>query len=205
VIAQLRAMNGDIEEARRLYREGRATLRDLGQGVSAAATSIDLARVELLAADLGLAEREIRADYDFLKKSGETYLLSTLEGMLSRIVRDQGRDDEALALTQAVEAAAAEDDVEAQVQWRSVRAPILARSGDLTAAEALAREAVRLAQGSEAPVLQADALIELASVLAIAGRFDEARAAAGDAVVVYAAKGDRVSTARWTAWAATLA
>jgi class 3 adenylate cyclase/tetratricopeptide (TPR) repeat protein len=205
VMAQLRAMNGDIEEARRLYREGRATLRDLGQGVSAAATSIDLARVELLAADLGLAEREIRADYDFLKKSGETYLLSTLEGMLSRIVRDQGRDDEALALTQAVEAAAAEDDVEAQVQWRSVRSPILARSGDLTAAEALAREAVRLAQGSEAPVLQADALIELASVLAIAGRFDEARAAAGDAVVVYAAKGDRVSTARWTAWAATLA
>ena len=38
--------------------------------------------------------------------------------MLARAVREQGRDEEALALTRAAEAAAAADDVDAQVQWR---------------------------------------------------------------------------------------
>jgi class 3 adenylate cyclase/tetratricopeptide (TPR) repeat protein len=205
VLSQLRAMNGEFDEARRLYRQGRAMLRELGQGVSAASTSIDLARVELLAGDLAGAEREIRADYEFLKKMGETYLLSSLESMLSRIVRDQGRDEEALALTQAVEAAAAEDDVEAQVQWRSVRAPILARAGDLAGAEALARAALELAGGSEAPVLQADTLVELAGVLRLAGREDEAAAQAHAAVVLYTAKGDVVSQQRAQDWATSTA
>jgi tetratricopeptide (TPR) repeat protein len=196
VLAQLRAMNGEFDEARRLYREGRAMLRELGQGVSAASTGIDLARVELLAGDLAGAEREIRADYEFLKAKGETYLLSSLEGMLSRIVRDLGRDDEALALTRSVEAAAAEDDVEAQVQWRAVRAPILARAGDLVGAEALVRAALEMARGSEAPVLQADTLSELAEVLKSAGRVAHARQAMGEAEALYFAKGDVVSAGR---------
>ena len=47
-LAQLKAMNGELEAARGLYRQGRAMLRDLGQGVTAASTGIDLAWVELL-------------------------------------------------------------------------------------------------------------------------------------------------------------
>ncbi len=205
VLAQLRAMNGEFDEARRLYRHGRSMLRELGQGVSAASTGIDLARVELLAGDLVTAEREIRADYEFLKKMGETYLLSTLEGMLSRIVRDQGRDEEALLLSKAVEAAAADDDVEAQVQWRSVRAPIVARAGDLVAAEVLARSALALAQGSDAPVLQADTMSELAEVLKAAGRSEEARHSMNNAAKLYASKGDKVSAQHASAWVADLA
>jgi ATP/maltotriose-dependent transcriptional regulator MalT len=196
VLAQLRAMNGEFDEARRLYREGRAMLRELGQGVIAASTAIDVARVELLAGDLAAAEREVRADYDFLKQSGETYVLATLEGMLSRIVRDQGRDAEALAMTQAVEAAAAEDDVEAQVQWRAVRAMIVAHSGDVAGAEAMAREAVEMARQSDSPVLLADTLCEWAAVLRTAGREQESLDAAAEAARLYDAKGDQVSAAR---------
>ena len=180
MLAQLRAMNGEFDEARALYRRGRGLLRELGQGVSAASTGIDLARVELLAGDLAAAEREVRADYEFLERQGETYFLSTMAALLSRVVRDQGRDDEALSSLHSVEeAAAADDDVEAQVLWRSVRAPILARAGDLAEAEALLREAVELAHESEAPVLQADTLSELAEVLRLAGRGDEARSVIG--------------------------
>jgi hypothetical protein len=138
----------------------------------------------------------VRADYDFLKKSGETYVLSTLEGVLSRIVRDQGRDAEALVMTQAVEAAAAEDDIEAQVQWRAVRAPILARAEDLAGAEAMAREAVEMARKSDAPVLLADTLCELAAVLQSAGRKQDALDVAAEAARLFDAKGDRVSAAR---------
>jgi len=56
-LAQLYAMNGQLGTARDLYRRGRAMLRDLGEGVYAASTGIDLARVELLGGDLAAAER----------------------------------------------------------------------------------------------------------------------------------------------------
>lgn len=209
VLSQLRAMNGEFDPARTLYREGRALLREMGRGVSAASTGIDVARVELLAGDLATAEREVRADYEFLKQKGESYLLSSMAAAMARVVRDAGRDDEAAALLDAAQTAAAEDDVDAQVQWRSIRAPILARRGELAAAEELAREAVALSRGSEAPTLQADSLQELGEVLALAGRPVDAVEALTSAAELHAAKGDIVSwrrcTARRAAVAATVA
>jgi class 3 adenylate cyclase/tetratricopeptide (TPR) repeat protein len=203
MLAQLKAMNGDLEEARTLYRRGRTMLRELGQGVNAASTGIDIARVELLGGDLALAEREVRNDYDFLAKMGETYFLSTMAGLLSRIVRDQGRDAEALALSQAAEAATAADDMESQALWRSIRAPIVARAGDAALAEELARSALDMVRKTEAPNLQGDALCELASVLRLNGKAEEARQAIVEAIALYEAKGNVVSTARAIAWAET--
>ena len=203
-LAQLRAMNGEFDQARSLCRRGRGLLRDLGQGVTAASTGVDLAQVELLAGDLVAAEREVRADYEFLTRMGETYFLSTLAALLSRVVRDQGRDDEALELSKAAEKAAAADDVEAQALWRSIRAPIIARSGDLAEAEALARTALELARQTEGPAFQADTLCELATVLRLAGRAHEAREAIAEAIALYSAKGDVVSAARSAAWAEEL-
>lgn len=205
IVAQLRAMNGEFDVARALYRKGRAFLRELGQGVSAASTGIDVARVELLAGDLAGAERDVRADYEFLKLMGETYVLSTMAAMLARIVRDLGRYDEALELLATAESVAAADDIDAQVLWRSIRAPIMARAGDLSGAETLVRTALELARTSDAPVLLADTLAELAMVLSHAGRIDDARAAINEAAALYAAKGDIVSAGRSSAWADRLA
>ncbi len=73
-------MNGEFDAARTLYRRSRALLRDLGQGVYAASTGIDLARVELHGGDLALAQREVQADCDLLIAKGETYYLSTMAG-----------------------------------------------------------------------------------------------------------------------------
>ncbi|MEO6061673.1 MAG: hypothetical protein ABIQ99_07030, partial [Thermoflexales bacterium] len=195
-IAQLRAMNGEFEEARSLCRQGRALLRDLGQGVNAASTALDLARIELLAGDLAGAEQEVRADYSFLSQMGEKYFLPSMAALLSRLVRDQGRDAEALELSKVAEAIAAEGDIEPQAMWRLVRAPIIARSGDLVVAEALARDALALARQTDMPVLQADAWAELATVLGMAGRYDEARQSMREAIEQYVSKGDIVSTAR---------
>ena len=203
-LAQLKAMNADLEEARALYRRGRKMLRELGQGVNAASTGIDLARVELLDGDLALAEREVRSDYDFLAKMGETYFLSSMAALLSRIVRDQGRDEEALVLSQTAEAATAADDIDSQVMWRAIRAPILARSGNAELAEELARHAVELARTTEAPTLQADALVELACVLSLNGQAARARHVIDEAIALYRSKGNVASAARWIAWAETL-
>ena len=204
IVAQLRAMNGEFDTARSLYRQGRATLRDLGRGVTTAQTGVDIARVELLAGDLATAEREVRADCDFLAKAGETYFLSTVAAVLARVLRAQGRDDEAWECTKTAEGAATEDDVDAQVQWRSVRAPIMARRGDLVDAERLAREALRLAGGAEVPLLLAEAHADLAEVLALAGRRDEAAVEYVHAAALSARKGDVVSAARARAGAASM-
>jgi tetratricopeptide (TPR) repeat protein len=197
-------MNGELETARVLYRQSRALLRDLGQRITAASSGIDVALVELLGGDLALAEREIRSDLDFLTKAGSSYYLSTMTALLSRLVREQGRDDEALELSKTAESAADEDDFDSQALWRATRAPIIARAGDLEGAETLARQAVELVQRTEAPLLQADALAELAEVLKIAERPAEARAAIEQALALYRSKGNVVSEAQYTLWASRL-
>ena len=203
-LAQLYAMGGDFGRARRTYEQARALLRELGQGVHAASTGLDVVVVEMLAGDLETAEREARADYAFLEAHGETYFLSTMAGLLAKVVRDSGRDDEALALSRTAESLAAEDDIDAQVIWRTVRAPILARAGQLKESLQLAEAALAIARKTETPILQAETLSELAFVHHLAGEKDEAVSACAEACAIYEAKGDRVSLARLMAWKRTL-
>ena len=203
-LAQLRAMNGEFDAARSLYRRGRGLLREFGQGLNAASTGIDVLLVELLAGDLVAAKLEVMPDYEFLVRTGETFVLSTLAALLSRVERDQGRDTEALAFSQVAEGATAADDVDSQALWRSIRAPIMARAGKLVEAELLARSAVELARQGDAPQLQADTMSELASVLVLAGRASEARQFMAQAIAIYQAKGDAVSYGRAAAWSAGL-
>ena len=195
-IAQMRAMNGEIDVARESGRRARAVLRDLGPGVRSASASLDLAIVEMLAGDPAAAEREVRPDCEMLQKIGETYFLSSMATVLAHAVREQGRDAEALEITQLAEKAAAPDDVDAQVLWRCVRAPILARAGARDEAEALARAAIDMARQVELPGVQATAWSELAAVLRLRGSHHEARAAYEEARRIYEAKGDVMSARR---------
>jgi ATP/maltotriose-dependent transcriptional regulator MalT len=152
-----------------------------------------------------MVEREVRSDFEFLEKSGETYFLSTMAAMLGRLAREQGRDADALALSARAESTAASDDVLTQVIWRTVRAPVLARSGQLDEAKQLARAAVALLRDLEAPGFLGDALLDLASVLRTAGEVDEARAAVAEALGLFNAKGDRLFAQRALAMQADLA
>ncbi len=192
-LAQLRAMQGELEVARLLYRKGREQLRDLGKGIQAAATGIYLARVELHGGDLALAEHELRADYAYLASKRETYFLSTMAALLARLVRDQGREAEALELTVAAEKATSDDDLESGALWRMVRAPILARAARGPEAEDMARKAVELARRTEAPGLLADALVELARVLKSVGQVTHAFDQLNEALALYRSKCDEVS------------
>ncbi|MES2992405.1 MAG: adenylate/guanylate cyclase domain-containing protein [Pseudomonadota bacterium] len=195
-LAQLHAMRGEFERSRELYRRGRAMLRDLGQGVNAASTGMDVGRIEWLAGDLVTAEREVQADLDFLAQRGETYFLSSMAAQLSCIVRDLGDDARALELSLTAEQAAAEDDTVSHILWRVARAPLIARTGELAEAESLVRRAIELARSTDAPIFLADALVELGAVLALAGQAADARAAADEAIALYAEKGDTVSSTR---------
>jgi tetratricopeptide (TPR) repeat protein len=195
-VAQLHAMVGDYEKARMNVKSARTVLRDLGQAVRAASSSLDVAIVELLAGDAAAAEREIRPDCEMLQGIGETYFLSSMAITLARAVLAQGRDEDALTWIEAAERCAAEDDIDAQAESRCVHALILARKGSLTEAEASVRKGVEMAAQLETPALKGASLVDLATVLLQAKRPDEARQALADAIGVYAAKGDTSSVAR---------
>ena len=85
--------------------------------------------------------------------------------------------------------------MEPQALWRSVRAKVLAGRDLAQEAEPLAREAVRLMRTTDAPGMQADALLDLAEVLRRSAGPDEARAVATEAKALYESKGNTTAAA----------
>ena len=195
-LAQLFAMAGDQEHARELTEQYRATLSELGPSVSAASTSLETSRVDLLSDDADAAERDLRRDYDDLGRLGERYFRSTIGAILARVLAILGRSEEAAALSVDVEALADPDDPATQVIWQLARARAQADLGDLASATALADGAIALADDTpEYVIVLADAYLDAGDVRARAGDCGGARAAWERAGSLYAAKGDVVSAA----------
>jgi tetratricopeptide (TPR) repeat protein len=102
----------------------------------------------------------------------------------------------ALEQTRVSERTAAVDDVLSHLYWRSTRAKVLARAGEVEQAEQLAREVIPYGERTDFIDMQADALRALAEVLAAAGKHEEARAAAQQALELHERKGNAASAAR---------
>lgn len=194
-LAHLYALVGQFSEARSLYQTARETLHELGGSMMAATVSVDSGRVELLAGDPVLAERELRADYEVLAAAGERYTLSTIAAMLAEAVLLRGNVEEALDLTTQSEELSAEDDVESQNLWRRVRARILAGRGDTAGALALVNQAHRLVEKTDALLLKANTLLDLANIYAAVGKFERGVSVARRALALFEAKGDDVDVA----------
>ena len=136
---------------------------------------------------------------------GERVLLATTAAMLARAVFAQDRHAEAAELCRVGERITAPEDVAAQALWRGVLARIRAHAGDIDAAEALAREAVRLVESTDLLCDRGDALLDLAEVLRLAGRPFEAEAEARRALELYERKGNVVLAERARSWPAVTA
>jgi ATP/maltotriose-dependent transcriptional regulator MalT len=188
-LAGLRAMEGRFDEARGLLADSRAILEDIGLLVTAAAAAETAGLIELLAGEVQAAERELRTGYERLERMGGTSSLPMLAAMIAQTLYLQGRDDEALRFSDLSASSAAKDDPGAQVLWRSARAKVIARLGQLDEAEELSAEAVRLAETTDFLVVRADALLDRSEVLRAAGREDEARQAGDEALALYEQKG----------------
>ena len=186
-------MVGDFDEAQRLLEEAKVILADFG--VTLGANAHPEALVATLAGDPAAAERCLRAEYDELTRMGERGFLSTTAALLARAVEAQGRHDEAEELTKVAEQTGASDDLSTQIVWRSVRARVLAGRGLAEDAESLAREAVRLAAQTDRLNHHADALVDLAAVLAKSGRTDESETLER-ALELYERTGNVVAAAR---------
>ena len=152
--------------------------------------------VELLADDPAAAERELRWGYDRLGEIGELGWLSTVAGLLGEALCAQGRYDEAEELTSVTEESADAEDAYSQALWRSVRAKVLTRRGELSGAEQLARESVELAETTDFLHLRWHVHRSAGEVFFRAGNLRDASVVLNAAVALANQKGSTVGVRR---------
>lgn len=190
-LAGLYAMQDDVEAAHAALDNARILLDTLGPTMTAAITEpADL--IAMLADDPATAEKHLRLQYDTLYQMGERRYLAITAAKLARAIAAQGqsRYDEATRLITISQEAAAGEDMSAQALSQGLSARIFADRGQHREAEELARSAVALAAQTDLPSHHADTLLDLAHVLAAAGRIPEAHAAATRALDLYQRKGN---------------
>jgi tetratricopeptide (TPR) repeat protein len=160
---------------------------------SAFGLSVDL---ELLAGDPVAAVafgREAMRLYGELREQGSA---STVAGRLARALYEVDRLEEAESWAARAAELGASDDRLTQMVWRQVQAKVHARRGEHAEADRLAREAVAICEETDLLDNAAEAHADLAEVLAMAGRTDEAAAAFAGALARYERKENLVMAER---------
>lgn len=199
-------MRRRFREARRLSEDGRAAYEELGRPVSlATAWAPVAAEVELLAGDLDAAEEILRDSCAYLAGADERSSLATQAGQLAHVLFAGRSIKDAERWAAVSETCAASDDLSAQLAWRGARAKVLARRGVLPDAEELAREAVRLADATDALNDRAAVLLDLGEVLRLGTREAEACRSVEDAIALYERKGNRAGAMKAKAFLRDLA
>ena len=204
-MAGLVAMRGDFATARELIAQSSRMLAELGLGFSVAVNRQMSGMIELLAEDYAAAEEEFRRGFDALKELGDKGYLPSFAAFLGEALYEQGRLEDADRFTKMSEELFAADDATQKADWGPVRSKLMARAGDHAGAEALAREVVAIAAGTDEIFDHADALMDLADVLRIIGKAEEAAATAQEALALLEKKGVVPAIAHVKHFVATLA
>ena len=191
-VAGFYAMQGRFDEARELLARARANLEELGRPLEASTLAFWTGRLELMAGNPAVAERDTRAACENFEARGEKGWLSTMAAILAEALYVQGRLDEAEAAALVGKDRATSDDHDAQALWRWVQAKVIARRGQLDEAERLAREAVEMIDRTDEVNNQAQVRTGLAEVLLLAQRPEEAIEVLEQAVTLYERKGNLV-------------
>jgi class 3 adenylate cyclase/tetratricopeptide (TPR) repeat protein len=194
-LAALRAMRGEFEVARQLLADSSATIAEFGVTMQTA-ISHHAVEVALVSGDAAGAETALRDGYARLVEMGEKALLADTAAMLAQVLHERGRNEEALALTREAEAAAADDDLSAQIAWRTVRARLLASAGGVAEARRISGEAVALASGTDWLCDHAEALLSQGEVLRMTGDADSGARAMQEAIALYELKGNTIGAQR---------
>jgi ATP/maltotriose-dependent transcriptional regulator MalT len=145
--------------------------------------------IEMLVGDPAAGE-ELRRGYAVLEAIGERGVL--------------GKDDEAAPFAER-SAGLGSADVAARIWLQAVRARLLARRGEIEAAEAPAQDALRLAAATDDTNQHARVLLDRAHILELRGCTEEAAGAVRQAVTLFEQKGKVVSAEAARALLPTLA
>ena len=187
---------GRFEEARALHAKVVTAVQERGARLPEAIFAQTGWRIELDSGDHHAAERIARRGCELLQEMGARGFLSTQACQLAESLYALGRDEEATEWAELGLELGASDDVATQMLARQVLAKLAARHGDHARAETLAGEAVALGETTQYPIAQADAHMDLAEVLAIAGQTDRATTELERAAALYERKGATACLAR---------
>jgi class 3 adenylate cyclase/tetratricopeptide (TPR) repeat protein len=182
----LYARLGRFDEARDCLERSKAICRELGSAYGLAEAHMAGAEMEMLAGDTEAAERELRDAIEVAKDMGASRYVSLYRTRIAHVLVAQGRDDEALA-----ELEQARQHIHGDApSWKSARARVLARRGQMDEAVTLAREAVASMARSGDITAHAETLVDLAEVLRAQGDLTGARDALTEAVALHEEKGN---------------
>jgi DNA-binding SARP family transcriptional activator len=196
-LGALEAMRERFDEARRLARRSQALYEDLAQRALGEATAGEiLGTIELLDGDPAAAEQAFRRSCEALESAGDRAYLATRATQLADALYRIGRREEAGEWSRLAEGSAAPDDIPTQFQWRSVRARLLASEGRAEEAVALALEAERLAEQTDALDQRAQVVLAVAEVLRLVGRDADSTAAGERALTLFEQKGNTAAAAQ---------
>jgi class 3 adenylate cyclase/tetratricopeptide (TPR) repeat protein len=191
------AMLSRFDEARALLASVRTDLADRGAKLELAVATAQVGvELELLAGDPAAAAMLGEEGCGLLEQAGERSFLSTATGYLAQALYALGDLDAAESRASSAAVLGASDDALTQTLSRQVRAKVLAARGRHAEAEDVAREAVALAEATDLLNVQADAYSDLAEVLALGCKTDQARTALGLALGRYERKGNIVMAER---------
>ena len=191
---RLLAMVGSFDEAHRLLDEAADRVAELG--VVRFQTHLAMRRfdVAMLEGDPAGAETAAR---DACETAEATDTLANFMWhccALGRALLELARDDEAEHWVERGRETAPSEEPLPQMLWHQARGRVLARRGELQEGERLGREAVALGAETDMLNAHADALLDLAEVLTLAGR--DPRASLEQALALYERKGNLVMAER---------
>jgi tetratricopeptide (TPR) repeat protein len=187
-IAVLLAQQGCGREALDAVSEAEAILRDLGVEFYLAWLALYTGWTLLCLGRLEQAEERLREADQICERSGERSFRSTLLATLAQVMLDQGRVAEAKETALNAIETGPSDDYLTLASAHGVLARALAHKGD-PEAERAARRAVDFAEQTDMLSVQGEQWENLAEVLLVQGRHDEAKAAFGTALDRFERKG----------------
>jgi class 3 adenylate cyclase/tetratricopeptide (TPR) repeat protein len=187
-LAHLLAWRGEFQLAREMAARYRTILRENGQEPAYLNAAEAVADVEMLAGNPATAVELITEAQTQMETRGLGAWDPTLYPFVARAFYVLGRYEEAAA---SAEAAVGSGHPLWQSLGKGTMAKVHARQ-ERPEAEALAREAVQSFEQTDFPILHGHVLMDLAEVLHLKERDDEAVAALGDALRLFEEKGSLV-------------
>jgi class 3 adenylate cyclase/tetratricopeptide (TPR) repeat protein len=191
------AMLGRFDEARAILTQARAELAERGVGILLAnITAFESVWVELWGSDPAAAAEFGAEGFRLHEQLGDSGFLAEAAGSLAQALYALDRLDEADDWTVRSEELGLSGNAYKEMIWRRVRAKVLARRGEHADAERLALGAVAICNETDRLDAQGDVYADLAEVLLLAGRAEEAAEALEQALARYERKGNVVMAAR---------
>lgn len=185
----VQGLRGRFAVARENLLEARTLQQELGQPLVISFNPQIAGTIALLAGDVAQAESDFRLGFEEAQHVADPGHAASTAALLAKALYEQGRYDEAMRYTRLAEQASFGAPEMIHGEWKTTRAKVRARKGEVLKAISVIQRVVDLYPPTAVPRDRADALMDLADVHALGGRDEEERKALVEAMQLYEAKG----------------